>query len=371
MKQGEKLFEIKKMLESTLEKVPFLQKYDLSSEVITDIRSQPDLVLKLAVGGQQWTLVCEVKTVVQPRTTRIATLELRDYCLNLPSSENVYPILLSEYISDASAAICREENVGYMDLAGTCYLCFDHVYIEQQGERKRREAQRRDLRSLFGLKAARVLRIMLDYGRKAWKVAELAALTNVSLGQVSNVRKGLIDREVAQDTEEGLLLTQPNALLDDWRGVYEKRPVSRQVYYSLLKGEEIDKAVREAIAAASKKGGRILLASFSAARWLAPYAQSPVHYFYADEAGERLLRRHLQLESVSEGGNVVVEQPRDEHLFNEGLHLSSGLRVTSPVQTWLDLSITGDRGFEAAMHLRAMAIDKKWENSSGGFADSG
>ena len=49
-------------------------------------------------------------------------------------------------------------------------------------------------------------------------MAELADKAQVSLGQVSNVRRALIDREWATaEAGEGLRLTQPDALLDAWR----------------------------------------------------------------------------------------------------------------------------------------------------------
>ena len=47
-----------------------------------------------------------------------------------------------------------------------------------------------------------------------WKVADLAKKAGVSLGHVSNVRHALIDREWARSDPEGLILTEPDALLD-------------------------------------------------------------------------------------------------------------------------------------------------------------
>ena len=51
---------------------------------------------------------------------------------------------------------------------------------------------------------------MLRDPRHAWRVTELAQVAGVSLGHVSNVRAGLLDREWAQVSDEGLFLSKPD-----------------------------------------------------------------------------------------------------------------------------------------------------------------
>ncbi len=94
--------------------------------------------------------------------------------------------------------------VGYIDLAGNCRLSFDNVYIEQEG-RPNLFSEKRDLRTLYSPKAERVLRALLHGPGKIWKIKELAEAVEISLGQASNVKKLLNDREWIQAGPTGFL----------------------------------------------------------------------------------------------------------------------------------------------------------------------
>lgn len=103
-------------------------------------------------------------------------------------------------------------------------------------------------------------------------------------------------------------------------------------------------------------GGVLLYASFSAADWIAPFARTGRTYFYADERGLARLQSGLNLQSAAKGANIDILVPNDPDVFRTALRLQNGLVVTGPVQTYLDLSIAGERGREAAEHLRAEAL---------------
>jgi hypothetical protein len=80
------------------------------------------------------------------------------------------------------------------------------VFIERMVADKR-AAEQRELKSLFRPKSAQVLRAMLREPGRAWRVTELSEISGVSLGHVSNVRTGLIDREWARASDDGLVLS--------------------------------------------------------------------------------------------------------------------------------------------------------------------
>jgi len=244
-------------------------------------------------------------------------------------------------------------------LAGNAYLSFDQVFIDiRTAQNPFRE--KRELRSLFTPKAGRILEVLLTPPLRAWKVEELAKETRVSLGHVSNVRRRLLDREWARVDDTGLRLTRPEELARAWQDAYEPRPRKRKKYYSILHGEEMEKALRAALADAGA-GEHAVLSSFSAARWIAPYARQATHFFYADTVGEEVLRRHLQLTLTTQGENVVVEEPREADIFERRFEPASGIWCTGLVQTWLDLNATGERGREAAEHLLAHKLLAAWK----------
>jgi hypothetical protein len=66
----------------------------------------------------------------------------------------------------------------------------------------------------------------------------------------------------------------------------------------------------------------------------------------------RKLQVALKLAPASKGENVIVTVPKDSGLLSDTVEPAPGAVCTSPVQTYLDLSIAGERGAEAAEHLR-------------------
>ena len=72
------------------------------------------------------------------------------------------------------------------------------------------------MRSQYSPKGERILRVLLDRPTQTWKMAELARVAQISLGQVANIKKLLLDREWLRDTANGITLANPSMLLDEW-----------------------------------------------------------------------------------------------------------------------------------------------------------
>lgn len=330
-----------------LGQVPSIKHLTVEQEQQLGVSHEADLIARFEVFGDPYTLVCEVKSNGQPRYVRPALLQLRDYVDR--QSKGAVPVFIAPYLSAEAQALCRDYGVGFIDLEGNARLAFGGVFIDRQVASKP-PAERRELRSVFKPKSAQVLRLMLREPCRAWRVAELAAAAGVSLGHASNVRSGLLDREWAQVSRDGLLLSDPNALLDAWRDAYELPAGKRHGFYTTLHGAAFESAVREL--GPVSDAGSTALASFSAGQWLAPYVRTGTQYFYADEAGLDRLRSILKLSSASKGENVAVTVLEDLGLFRDTVEPVPGVVCTSPVQTYLDLAIAGERGREAADHLR-------------------
>ena len=277
----------------------------------------------------------------------------------LPGNAPRYGVLFAPFLSEASARVCTEAGIGYADLAGNARLAFDQVFIEKHGADNPFRVKRH-LRSLFTPKAGRVLRVLLTPPLRAWKVTELQEAAGVSLGQVSNVRKLLLDREWAVVSDTGLRLSKPEELARAWQNFYEPRPLNRETAYTLLHGQALEGAMRAALAEAGK-GAHAVLASYSAARWFAPYARQATQFFYADKQGAEILKRHLQLQPVSRGENIVVLEPREDDAFSGRVEVALGIWCSGLVQTWLDLSVAGERGNEAAKHLLQEKLLPAWK----------
>jgi hypothetical protein len=334
-------------LKALLEQVPLIRFQDIEFTASGPDR-EVDFIAKIAVSGRPHTLVCEVITNGQPRYVRTALLHLRDHIAQ--RGMDATPVLVSPYLSPEAQALCQAHRVGFLDLEGNARVAFDGVFIERQVA-TRPPAEKRELKSLFKPKSAQVLRAMIREPGRAWRVAELAKAADVSLGHVSNVRTVLLDREWARISSGGLSLSEPDALLDAWRDAYEPPAGRRLNLYTALHGRALEEASRAALRAASSDG-QAVLASFSAAHWLAPYGRIGSQFFYADDAALQRLCDGLKLSPAPKGENVVVVVPNDLGLLRDTIEPAPGVICTSPVQTYLDLAKSGERGREAADHLR-------------------
>lgn len=308
-----------------------------------------DMVIGLSVNGQSWTLAVEVKSNGQPRNLRAALHQMRE--LRQGEGQDWVPILIAPYLSPEARRLCIEDGVGYLDLHGNARLAFGQIYIEREVEGAP-PAERRDMKSLFRPKSAQVLRVLLRDPRRPWRVADLAEAADVSLGHVSNVRRALLDRDWARVAEDGLVVTDPDGLLDAWAEAYEAPAGQRLRYYTTLHGAALQQAVRGAVRAATEGEGNAILASFSAAAWLAPYGRHASQFLYCDPGGLDHVTAELMLEPTGKGENVVIAVLADDGLFRDAISPAEGIRCTSAVQTWLDLTASGERGREAAAHLR-------------------
>ncbi|UVL83841.1 hypothetical protein LOY35_27390 [Pseudomonas sp. B21-028] len=336
----------KEALSSLLSTVPLIEIRNLKTALQTQAWN-PDFIVEIEVSGKSRFLICTIKANGQPRFVTAAVLQLRDYVIG--KEINATPIVIAPYLSPVTRQACREKGVGYLDLLGNAWLSFDGVFIDRQVADKP-SSEHRELKSLFKPKSAQILRTMLREPNRAWRVSELSYVAGVSLGLVSNIRTALLDREWGQTTSDGFVLRDPPALLDAWVQVYEPPLGERKKFYTTLHGSALEKAARSAVS--ENSNGRALFASFSAAQWLAPYARVSSHHFYADSEGLEKLIKALELIPASKGENVVITIPKDEGLLLDTVEAAPGVICTSPAQTYLDLSVAGERAQEAAEHLR-------------------
>jgi hypothetical protein len=313
---------------------------------------RPDLLARVKLSEGEQLLMAEVRPSGQPRLAREAINQLVRYRASHPQA---YGVFIAPYISPQAAALCTQEGVGYADVAGNCHLSFRHVYIEREGK-PNPFAQKRDLRSLYSPKAARVLRVLLTDPRRSWKVQALATEAQVSLGQVANVKKLLHDREWLDSEHDGFRLRDPQALLTEWSAQYVFRRNHVQDYYSLRTVEEIETALATLC---RKERIPYALTGFSGAARLAPAVRYQRVMAYVHDEREALISR-LQLKPVSSGANVSLLTPYDDGVFY-GAKNYEGSRVVSPIQLYLDLHGFRGRGEDAAKVLLDEVILPSWQ----------
>lgn len=351
MKEPEVESKIRESLENLLSNIPFLQIGQfLMEKPLGDFR--PDLLLEVTVGNRRRRIVVEVKSSGEPRQVRYAIQQLREY---LSQFEDSYGVVGAPYISNDTARICRENRVGYLDLAGNCFLNFEHVYIERKNF-PNPNVERRPLRSLFAPKSSRILRVMLSNPKRSWQVQELANGAKVSLGLVSKVKQRLLDLEYAGEENKNILLRRPMDLLDKWAESYSFRKQNRMYdYFGFGEPKELERNVAEYC---QRKKIPYALTLFSGAARVAPFARYTRGFVYVGK-GIQEVAESLGLKEVSSGPNLTILEPFDEGVFY-GSRKIEGLSIACDVQIYLDLVGYRGRGEESANFLLRERLEPQW-----------
>ncbi len=319
-----------------------------------------DAIARICVLGRPMDLVIEVKSNGQPRNVRDGVLKLS----NAISASNLdaRPVFIAPFLSEQSRQICKLNRTNYLDFAGNAYLRLPNLLVDISTANTPKP-ERRSLRSLFGTKASRLLRTMLKEPSRPWKVKELASVSDTSLGLASNVRRGLLNREWAQETHKGIVLIEPDLVLDAWCSSY--RPNNEEIsLYTTLHGKRLENAIRQ-LFANEATNGKVMYGSFSAARWIAPYGRNSTEFLYATPDLLDSIVASLNAVPVSQGGNVILDLTDDSSVLKDAIEPTAGIVCTSPLQTYLDLGRAGEQGIEAAEFLRRSVLTWGMDQDSG------
>lgn len=312
---------------------------------------EPGYDLKLRIeepGGKDFWLCVEMKSQGHPQFAQNAVLQLKHSAEKRRDSPKCYDIFAAPYISPEAARICREAGVGYLDLSGNCHLSFGAVHIHIEGKPNQYKPKRA-YGSLFSPKASRVLRPLLYRPLQSWRVAQLKEEAGVSLGTVSTVRGELLKQAWAEETEQGLRVTKPDAVLDAWakEDNWQKRTTVRE--YSLL--------IKDQDEIADKIHRLVETQEHAFTQWYAallrrPYTVTDVVTLYVSAfPEEHFIQGDLLGRRVDSGGSLRLVVPKDDGVFLGKQHFN-GLPLVSDLQIYLDLIDAGMRGDEAANELR-------------------
>ena len=310
-----------------------------------------DLEFSARFGKLRKRFVVEAKNSGQPRLARQAAANLR---LLRQSAPSIYGIFAAPFITPETGDQLAEQDIGYVDFAGNCRLCFDSVYIRREGQANR-FTEKRDLRTLYSPRAESVLRVLVGDPKRSWKVQELATAAGVSLGLASNVKRLLEAREWLMSVEGGMKLVQPRKLLDEWRGVYRLDRSRRCDFFTLDSISTIEQRLADAC---KRQSIRYALAAFSAAARYAPAVRYQRVFAYVD-ADIDALAKSLSLKPVDSGANVTLMEPYDRGVYLDSREIE-GCTITSPPQSYLDLFSLRGRGEEAADFLLNNVMEPAW-----------
>lgn len=359
LKEKEIIDNLRKILPDLFKSTDFIKLKDMRSEVknlFPNRQIEPDLIAEVQVKDQRkYLLVFEVKSAGQPRYARMAASLLKNM---IGSRKNLYGVFAATFISEESKQICRENGIGYIDVAGNCLFAFDNVYLSLQGHPNPYPSTR-PLKSIFSTKSTRALRVLLCNPRKEWFVKDLAKEANISLGQASNIKQRLLEFEFIEETGSGKDLKfrpkNPESLLRKWSDNYSYRKNRVRNFYSL---DDVETLETKMIKTFSDKKISYAFTLTSGAARVAPFLRYNIAFAYVKDDIDRLTKG-LNLKEVTSGPNVSFLEPYDEGVFY-GLQKIDGAYIVSDVQLYLDLKNYKGRGEEAAEFLYEQRIQKLW-----------
>jgi len=311
-----------------------------------------DLAFKIKTQNrQEWLLLCEIRELLQPRMTREISTRFKERIANL---NGVYPILITIFIGERTREILKKEGVGYLDLAGNCFLEFNNVYIEKIVD-KNPFVDKRKLKTIFKPVSSRILRILLEQPKKDWKILELSKIAKVSLGQTSNVCRWLIDEEYIRKDQGVYYLSEPGKLLDEWCRNYTYTQNKMSAYYSFE--QNLEKLIKKVVRISEDKDLKYTLTLLSGASLIAPFIRgiSSLQMYVTDSEHLSKWVRLLDLRPVESGSNISMYIPYDKGVFDKTQKVDD-IKIVSNIQLYLDLYDYPARGREQAEFLRREKI---------------
>ena len=323
---------------------------------LSDQGYKPDFVLEVRTGKKNnYLLIFEVKSFGQPRYVRMAANLLQSL---ITEKRKYYGVFGAPFVSEESRQICREEGIGFVDLAGNCLFKFDNVSISMEGKPNPYPA-RWLLKSIFSTRSTRVLRVLLDDPKREWFVRDLAEAAGISIGLASNVKRRLFEYELIEEIGEGrgrkIRLSDPFNLLNRWASNYSYRRNTLRNFYSVDNVEVIEQGISEFC---ERNRIQYAFTLTSGASRVAPFLRYKRVFAYMSEPIEPIVQE-LKLKEVTSGPNVTLLAPYDEGIFYNAQDIR-GVKVVSDFQLYLDLQSYKERGEEAAEFLLENRLKKKW-----------
>ncbi|MBC8488220.1 MAG: hypothetical protein H8D45_19500 [Bacteroidetes bacterium] len=310
----------------------------------------PDLSLEIIFNNKRKTIIIETKSVGEPRYIRSTVQQI---ATNLNKIENAYGIIAAPYISERTGEICKEANIGYIDLSGNCFISFDTIYIKKENY-KTIYSEKRELKSLFSKKTSRLLRVLLNNSEKTYTQLSLSKESNVSIGLTNRAVKKLYSLEYIDfDQNKKISLKNPTRLLDIWQENYSYKDNNVQGFYSSMRSEQFESRLINYMS--PNKQDLYALTLFSGATLIEPFVRSNQTFFYFSGNYESL-KNEVEIKPVSSGANIVVLDPYDDGVFY-GTQNIQRRNVVSTIQLYLDLYNYKGRGREQAEYLRERAIN--------------
>lgn len=357
LKENELIIQIKQRIEEILQDTNIFEIIGIEQEYsvagLSKNRFRKDLKIDVKTKiGKELSLVIEIKSPGLPGYIRMAANQLKDF---IGKQKNVYGVIGAPFLSEESKKICKDAGFGFIDVAGNCFLHYHNFHIQIEGNPNPYPATR-PLKTLFSPKSTRAIRVILCQPKTNWYVKDLATEAKLSLGQVSNLKKRLLEYEWIEETDDGKFrLVNPEGLLNNWTENYNYHRNEIRSFYAMQNPGDIEYVLANYL---DQNNIRYAFTLTSGANRVAPFLRYQKVFCYIEKNIDQIVD-NLGLKEVASGANVVLMKPYDEGIFY-GSQKIDGATIVSDVQLYLDLKSSKERTEEAAEFILNERIRKKW-----------
>lgn len=338
---------------------------DRSFELSKD-RIKPDAIVEFTVNRPRPISIIaliELKSRLQPMGLEGVVHQLlrsRNELHRSGAYQCLYPMVAAPYISESVQARCKELGVGYIDLNGTLALINSDVYVDVV-RLATAFKNPQGIKNIFSGKSRRILRVLLVHPYQPYRLERLAAETRLSVGQVSQVVRRLLDDGLVIRNADGCLLNQPRRLLGFFAERLKADYLENRTVFAGFSEKDPFVLAHSLSQFCKQRGIQLAFTLGSGLESNERNVREQLTAAYVNLSPDRV-RDELQLDAVGKGANVLLMMPPENDntdaggVFYQPRKLTNGLTGVNPVQLYLDFTLHGNRGQEQANFLVEHAL---------------
>jgi hypothetical protein len=306
--------------------------------------STHDVGYEVEVGGYQF--LAEYKRVSSAGPLKAGIANLSDGVIR---GKRQYPLLVVPYMGPLGSKLCDEANIPWLDLSGNANINIpgQRIWIEGRPNKFRNPGRPPNL---FAPKSSRVARQLLVSPSEFLSQSQIARRTGLGDGYVSKIVRRLEAESYLDVHEDGRVRPRsPDLLLEAWRDAYDFES-HRIVKGHVAARSGIELLERLASLLAPEQVGWAAT-GLGAAWYYTGYTMFRLTSLYLAVEPSRALLQKIGFTAEEKGANLWLIVPNDDGVFCGSTEVD-GVRLVSPIQTYLDLKQHPERAEDAAIRLR-------------------
>jgi hypothetical protein len=315
---------------------------------------RPDALLEIsAPDGERGVLLVEAKLELEPRGVEplVTMLERAAVDADLPSESKGPPMVVSRFLSARAQELLIDAGACFADATGNVRIVLERpaVFLQARGAQFNPWRETRNLRTLKGRAASRVVRALCDL-RPPFGVRDLAQRAGTALGSTVRALE-LISREalIVRDERKQVAEVDVAGLVARW--AHDFRFGEQNEILQCLEPRRLESVLDRV----TEIEGRYAITGSFAAGAIEPYADARLLVLYVEDP--EVAKEQLGIRTAGGRSNVWLAGPRDDLPF-ERTWERDGVRYAAPSQVACDLfDMPGRSPSEAEELLRYMTAN--------------